>query len=124
MFGTEFTIKITDFDDDEELQEIINWLQYMLNRSKAIQEKKMEERQLKRAKSSAVKKVTLPLTLDTIEEEEEEETILPQPAKKEEKEPSKAQRTVCVCGVDYISKNKTRHEKTAAHLKYLEQNKK
>lgn len=119
MYGTEFTIKITDFEDDEELQEIINWLQYMLNRSKAIQEKKDLERELKRSTS---RKRTIPLSLDTIEEEEE--SILAEPAKKEEKEPSKAPRAVCICGVDYVAKNKTRHEKSNAHLKYLEQNKK
>jgi hypothetical protein len=120
MYGTEINIKITDFEDDEELQEIINWLQYMLNRSKAIQEKRDIERELKR--STSRKKVTLPLSLDTIEESEEE-SILPQPAKKEEKEPSKVPRVVCICGVDYVAKNKTRHEKSRGHLNYMENKK-
>lgn len=124
MYGTEINIKITDFDDDhEEIEEIITWLTYMLKKSKLRQ---AQEDELRQIKLSSKKKAApqLPLSLDTIKEEDDNDSVTEElvEQKKPEKKISDAPRFKCACGVEYVKKNKSRHEKSAGHLKYLENN--
>jgi hypothetical protein len=132
MYGTEINLKITDFDDYEEMTEIIEWLTYMVKKARAKEIEKEIQRSAKRSK----KVIPIPYSLETIkeepEEEEEEKKDLDKPI--EEKKPETQVLTIghtttvigdrikCSCGVEYIKKNKSRHEKSKGHLQSMSKN--
>lgn len=113
MYGTEIIIKITDFEDDiEEIEEIIKWLSYMIEKVKL---KKTEE---DRGVTNRLSRTPTLLSMDdAVEDEVEISTNDGINHKKIEVDG----RIKCICGVEYVKKNKTRHEKTNGHLKFIEQ---
>ncbi len=134
MYGTEINLKITDFDDYEELKEIIEWLTYMVKKARAKEIEKEIQRSVKRSNKKAI-----PYSLETIKEEEEEETIGGEDSQKakdllkDEKTETRevtvghtttvvGDRIKCSCGVEYIKKNKSRHEKSKGHLQSMSKN--
>jgi hypothetical protein len=141
MYGTEINIKITDFDDYEELKEIVEWITYMMNKARVKEIEREAERSIKRSNSRKKATLPIPYTLETIKEEDEEETIGGedlQKAKdllKEADEKTETKITIgghtatvvdgrikCSCGVEYIKKNKSRHEKSKGHLESMNKN--
>lgn len=122
MYGTEINIKITDFDDHDEIEEIITWLTYMVKKSKLKELQEKEEREARRSISRSKRSTSQLLSLDTIEEETiGGEDLTEKKEIQQEIKTTEAPRIKCECGVDYVAKNKCRHEKTKGHLKYLEQ---
>jgi hypothetical protein len=138
MYGTEINIKITDFDDYEELKEIVEWITHMMNKAHIKEIEREAEKSVKRSNS----RKKIPYSLDVIKEEDEEETVGGEDLKEakdilkeakdllkeadEKTEPREVtvghtttvvgDRIKCSCGVEYIKKNKSRHEKSKGHL--------
>jgi hypothetical protein len=93
MYGSEIIIKITDFEDDNgEIQEIINWIQQMIDK--------------KRPKHELVE----------LPEPKEPKVV------KEIKNVSSVGCITCKCGSSFDSKNINRHSKTLKHIEFMKKN--
>lgn len=120
MYGTEINIKITDFDDTDELEEIVAWITNMINKNKLKRLEEEQERAIRRTTSK--KKAVNLLTLDTIEEETiGGEDLTENKEVSQEKKDSESPRIQCECGVEFVKKNKNRHEQSKSHLKYIQE---
>jgi hypothetical protein len=94
MYGSEIIIKITDFEDENnEIQDIINWIQQMLNKKRVCSRHEI---------------------LELPEPKEDHPKISSDPTSQN------VGCITCECGSTFDIKNINRHSKTLKHIKFME----